>query len=226
MNRVPKVVPCKPTQRPPCRRDDEDELATYAEVVAAYIRHYRPGASRLLRFFQNCETLVRAIEYAARCKLPSGKRHPHQYRIPKKVLAEAERRLLKSAAELRGCQTFAELHELVRGRIGGIMGIGALTVYDVAHHLGAHLGLEPEAVYLHAGTARGARALGLDHTAESLQMAELPAAFRRLRPDEAEDCLCLYQEELEAIDAESSAAPDPGRRGGVQAAAVHVTRRT
>jgi hypothetical protein len=195
-------MPCTPTPRPPCRRDDADELATYADVVAAYIRDHRPGATHLLRFFRDLPTLEQAIEYAARCKLPSGLRHPHQYRIPKKVLAEAERRLLACAAELRKCRTFAELHELVRDRIGGIKGIGALTVYDGAHHLGAHLGLEPEAVYLHAGTAWGASALGLDHTAESLHLAELPAAFRRLRPHEVEDCLCLYQDELEAIDAE------------------------
>src|SRR5689334_11405402 len=132
MSRLLKKVPCKPTPRMSCRRDEADELATYSDVVAAYIRDYRPGADRLLRFFRSCPTLERAIEYAARCKLPSGKRHPHQYRIPKMVLAEAERRLLASAAALRDCQTFAETHELVRDRIGGIKGIGALTVYDVA----------------------------------------------------------------------------------------------
>lgn len=202
MSRVLKAVPCKPARRPPCWRDYDDELATYADVVTAYIRDNRPGASRLLRFFRDCPTLERAIEYAARCKLPSGKRHPHQYRIPKKLLAEAERRLQANAVELRECQSFAELHELVQDRIGGVRGIGALTVYDVANHLGAHLGLEPEAVYLHAGAAGGARALGLDHTAETLNPAQLPGAFRRLRPHEVEDCLCLYQNELEAVDAE------------------------
>jgi hypothetical protein len=48
---------------------------------------------------------------------------------------------------------------------------------------------------------RGARALGLDHTVESLGLAKRPAAFQRLGPHEVEDCLCLYQDELEAIDA-------------------------
>jgi hypothetical protein len=59
--------------------------------------------------------------------------------------------------------------------------------------------LEPKAVYLHAGTAGGAKALGLDHTAETLVLSELPPAFRHLRPHEVEDCLCLYQDELEKI---------------------------
>jgi hypothetical protein len=201
MSRSLERVPSKPLLRPVCRRDDTEELTTYADVVAAYVRDHRPPAARLLRFFRQCPTLERAIEYAARCKLPSGKRHPHQYRIPKPALTEAERRLRACGAELRQCQTFAELHELVRHMIGGVWGIGALTVYDVAQHLGAYLGLEPEAVYLHAGTAKGAKALGLSHTGETLDLAALPAAFRQLRSHEVEDCLCLYEDELEAIDA-------------------------
>jgi hypothetical protein len=201
MRRSPNAGPCRPLSASPCRKNDPDELTTYSDVVAAYIRDHRAGAARSLEFFRHCPTLERAIEYAARCKLPSGKRHPHQYRIRAAVLAEAERRLRGCASELRECRTFAELHELVQDRIGGVRGIGALTVYDVANHLGAHLELEPEVVYLHAGTAGGAKALGLDPLAETLDFDRLPAAFRQLRPREVEDCLCLYQDELEAIDA-------------------------
>jgi hypothetical protein len=88
---------------------------------------------------------------------------------------------------------------LVRERIGGVPGIGALTVYDIAHHLGAFLKLEPDAVYLHAGTAAGAKALGHLHTAETLALADLPPEFSRLRPYEIEDCLCIYKHELKAL---------------------------
>lgn len=197
-SRTLTAVLCRPVPRPPCRQDDA-EPATYSEVVVAYIRDHRAGAARLLRFFRECATIERAIEFAARCKLPSGKRHPHQYRIPKPALPEAERRLRGCTTELRECQSFAQLHALVREQIGGVPGIGALTVYDIAHHLGAYLELEPEAVYLHAGTAGGARALGCDHTAETLDPAELPPEFGQLRPHEVEDCLCLYKRCLEAI---------------------------
>jgi hypothetical protein len=92
------------------------------------------------------------------------------------------------------------LHELIEDRIGALRGIGVLTVFDVANHLGAYLGLEPEVVYLHAGTAGGARVLGLDHRAETLDPAELPTAFGCLRPYEIEDCLCIYQDALETIN--------------------------
>ena len=52
---------------------------------------------------------------------------------------------------------------LVERELMGIRGIGVLTVYDVATRIAAHLDLEPARVYVHAGTAEGARALGLNH---------------------------------------------------------------
>jgi hypothetical protein len=199
MSSTVNAVPCKPTTRPPCRREAPNELSTYEDIVAAYIRDHRPGVLRLLRFFRDRPSLEEAIDYAARCKLPSGKRHPHQYRIPKPALPEAERRLRACATELCECKSFADLHEFVRDHINSVRGIGVLTVYDIAHHLGAYLGLEPKAIYLHAGTAGGARALGLDHTAETLDLAAFPPSFCQLRPHEVEDCLCIYLDELEAI---------------------------
>jgi hypothetical protein len=199
MNRSLRPTPCKPVSRTPCRNEYGGELASYADVVDAYINNHRREAKSLLCFYRSFQSLEQAIEYAALCKLPSGNRHPHQRRIPKPALPEAERRLHTCAAELRKCKSFAELHALVRERIGGVPGIGALTVYDIAHHLGAFLKLEPDAVYLHAGTAAGAKALGHLHTAETLALADLPPEFSRLRPYEIEDCLCIYKHELKAL---------------------------
>ena len=200
MSRVRYFMICKPANRPPCEKTDRENLWSYTDVVKAYIRDYRPDASRLLQFFKQCKSLEIAIEYAAGCKLPSGQRHPHQYRLSKSVLVEAQRRLRASTSQLQSCETFAELHEIVADRIGGIKGIGSLTVYDISHHLGAYRGLEPEVVYLHAGAALGAKALRLNHHAESLDLRDVPAAFRRLRPHEIEDCLCLYRDEFKVIN--------------------------
>jgi hypothetical protein len=166
------------------------------EVVASYIREFRPGADRELDFFRNCTSLQRAVKYAGLSMLPSGKRHPHQYRIPLSVLREVERDLQAVSVSLRGCATFDELFRLVQSEIGGIFGVGELTIYDVTTRLGAFLGLEPERVYLHAGTKEGARYLGITTRRESFEPSELPRAFRRLRPREIEDCLCIYKRQL------------------------------
>ena len=97
---------------------------------------------------------------------------------------------------MRKCSSFEALHTLIEREIGGIPDIGPLTVYDVATRIGAHLQLEPEKVYLHSGTKKGARALGLGARRKSLEPAELPVEFGRLTAREIEDCLCLYKDYL------------------------------
>jgi hypothetical protein len=101
-------------------------------------------------------------------------------------------------AKLGRAQSFAELIVCIDAAVRSLRGIGELYVYDTALRLGAHLGLLPHKVYLHAGTRRGARALGLDHRAESVSLADLPAPLRGLRPHEIEDVLCIYKEWLRA----------------------------
>jgi hypothetical protein len=73
-------------------------------------------------------------------------------------------------------------------------GIGALTVYDISHRIGAYFGKAPERVYVHAGVRVGARALGIG--GDSFDPKILPKPFARLEPSEVEDCLCIYKEEL------------------------------
>ena len=168
---------------------------SYRDVVNAYIRDYREAATAELKFFRKQVPLAKAIHFAALAIMRDGKRHPHQRRLPASVLRAAERRLTAVARLLRECHSFAALHEVVRAEIGTIHGVGRLTVYDVATRIGAYLRLEPEVVYLHAGTSEGAKALGLNG-GETLAPTALPPAFQILRPREMEDCLCVYASEL------------------------------
>ncbi len=71
--------------------------------------------------------------------------------------------------------------------------VGELTVYDTALRIGAHFGLEPTRVYLHAGTRVGARVLDLDDRQSTIEMDELSAPMQRLLAREAEDLLCIYK---------------------------------
>jgi len=78
-----------------------------------------------------------------------------------------------------------------------IKGIAETTCYDIAHRIGARLGLEPEYVYLHAGTREAARDLG--RRGDKLSISELRIEFRKLSPAEAEDCLCRYKDDIRRI---------------------------
>ncbi len=164
--------------------------------MSAYIRDYRQRAGRELRFFKAQRSLPDVVSRAAMCELPSGKRHPHQYRIPRESLEEARRRLL--GTDLAGCQSFDELHDRIEETIGDIHMVGPLVTYDIAHRIGAYIELEPTRVYLHSGTRDGARTLGLGRGRKTLEVSELPRAFHRLSAAENEDCLCIYKREIGA----------------------------
>ena len=146
--------------------------------------------------FYKGKPLHEVIQVAALSVLPNGKRHNHQRRIPGSALKEAAARL--SGAEFSSVSSFDDLHSAIGLAIRGIHKIGELAVYDIAHRIGAKLRLQPEKVYLHAGTRVGARALGF--TGVSVSMEELPKAFQRLTPAEAEDCLCVFKDHLKALE--------------------------
>jgi hypothetical protein len=151
-----------------------------------------PAQAEMLRFARL--GLGDAIRNAALCRLPNGKRHPHQRRLSKAVLEESERRLQRRARSLRHAPDFSALHRIVESEIGSISGIGPLTIYDVAHRVGACLGKAPELVYLHAGTNKGAAVFGL--SGKAIHTDKLPIAFSRLSAAECEDCLCIYKDQL------------------------------
>jgi hypothetical protein len=168
-----------------------------ADIVKTYSKYYAAENKRYLQYYQTRRTLKEAVEKSALAELPNGKRYSHQYRIPHSVLVKAKKALLK--VNLINCKTFDELHQLVTRKIGLIHGIGELTIYDTAHRLGSYLNLEPEYVYLHAGTRAGAKALNPGFKSKKLIKAELPPEFQKLSPDQIEDCLCIFESDLAAL---------------------------
>lgn len=172
-------------------------LNDYAAIVRDYRKNYQASADEVLQFYEQISTIDEAIKRAANAELPNGKRHPHQYRLKKSNLKKVLYRLRNR--NVAACLTFHELFELVEDAIGGIKGIGELMIYDTTHRLGAHLGLPPEKVYLHAGVRVGAVALGFDKSRKWLELSELPRPFRRLTAQQLEDCFCIYKHELQAI---------------------------
>ena len=174
---------------------------TLDDIVDSYIANYRDAARAEMRFFERLPSLQQAITHASLCHwLPSLRKHPHQYLIPNRTLALAERRLQRVASELRRASDFDALHQRIHDAIRPIKGIGALAVYDIAHRIGAFLGKPPRRVYLHRGTRVGARHLGFTG-GETLGPMALPAPFARLSPAEIEDCLCIYKDDIGRLKA-------------------------
>lgn len=166
------------------------------EAAADYILNCRALARAEMRSFEEELTLKAAIRRAALCLLQNGKRHPHQYRIPGSLLDQVEARLQAIAVTLQRARDFAALQDLVDREISSLDGISELTVYDIAHRIGAYLKKAPQLVYLHRGTRTGAAVFGL--RGRTIRPDQLPAAFSRLTPSEIEDCLCIYKDYLKS----------------------------
>ena len=163
-------------------------------IVNDYIKCYRKGAENELRWFAIQQSLSDAVSLAALAEGPSGKRLDHQRRIPGAVLKESCRRLLRTLKKLQSVNSFEDLFDIVESTIGGIHGIGELTVYDTSLRIGAKLKLEPNCIYLHAGTRIGARKLRVGTSEQTIQVDKLPRPLKRLKAREIEDVLCIYKE--------------------------------
>jgi len=165
-------------------------------IVRTYIREIRPLAQAEINWFIQQPSLDAAIEKAALAVNSRGKRYSHQRRLKMAALKRALGALLDKSGAIRKARDFDELFNLVSAAVMSITGIGELYVYDTSLRIGAKLNLFPAAVYLHAGTRAGARALGMDDRAKMLKVSALPKPFRTLAPHELEDILCIFKDDL------------------------------
>ena len=140
-----------------------------------------------------------AVCHAARAERFDPRRHrwlryDHQRRIPRTSLERVRAKLRN--APLKKCSTFDELLSLVHDVTHKIPKIGELMVYDTALRVGANLGLEPDRVYLHAGTRVGARKLGFGAGTPSIHRRDLPEPLKVLPAWQVEDILCIFKDWL------------------------------
>jgi hypothetical protein len=171
--------------------------ASYGQIVASYIQQQRPGARAERRTFAQESTFEGAVRRAALALTPDGKTHSHQRRVSRRARRAWSHRMLRHVGRLQPSQTFEELFDCTESL--SIRGVGEMAIYDTAYRIGAKLGLEPRLVYLHRGTRKGARLLGLGKGRSYLRAEELPVPFRVLRPYEIEDCLCIYKADIARI---------------------------
>lgn len=174
-----------------------DGLYSLEGIARNYICQFRPGQRAESQYFARQPSLRRAVELASLSIAEDGKRHSHQRRIPERVLREAWSAI--QDLPLSRCRTFRDLFDQVNQAIRTIRGIGPLAIYDVSTRIGSFLGLEPKEVHLHAGTLDGARALGLACKQRVLPESAFPPEWKKLKPAEIEDCLCIYKEDLERV---------------------------
>jgi hypothetical protein len=131
-----------------------------------------------------------AIRKAAQARNEKGELHSHQRYLRQETADKAESILLNCVAEIAACKDFDALHELVKSKLQ-INGASEMYWYDTAFRIGISMGVYPQKVYLHRGTRDGAKALGIYKGKDVLEMSELPAELRKMKPYQVEDFLCI-----------------------------------
>jgi len=191
--------PCTTDAGGICPPRTTKQFRSLEAIVQDYIDRRRDTAKSELEYFGGQKNLSDAIRVAALAITCNGKRHPHQRRIPGLLLEHYRRGLMRKRRALNSCKNFHELMAISQSVADKIWKHSELTVYDTAHRVGAHLKRHPDRVYMHAGTRDGTRALGLRPRFPYVFPRELPSAFRRLKPYEIEDCLCIYKGTLKKL---------------------------
>ncbi|MFA5179958.1 MAG: hypothetical protein WC405_01440 [Syntrophales bacterium] len=166
-------------------------------------RHYRmknlPRHEEEINWFASQPTLRDTINKAALAENHSGKRYRHQCRIPHAILQLSLNKLCMAEKAIGACSSFEDLHRFIILKLKSISGIGELYCYDTALRIGAKLNLHPKTVFLHAGTRQGASFITDIRGKESLNTSCLPMAIRELPPEQVEDILCIYKDEIKKM---------------------------
>ena len=167
-----------------------------ATIARSYESINRPRLERLLQSYRSLPSLQDVIRKAAYALNENGKRHRHQARIKRTAILAAYDTLRRADADISSAPDFDSLYSLIEARTLAIDGIGPLYVYDAALRIGAYLHIEPAAVYIHAGTRKGALRLGIPADAQAVTSESLPSEFARFKAYEIEDLLCIYKDRL------------------------------
>jgi hypothetical protein len=142
-------------------------------LVNHYKNNYRCNFNYEIEYIKDISSFALAIKFISFAFNSSSVRHPHQYRIKKNALEHSFAALKKERWRIQKCRNFDALYDLVKETTSKIKGLGELYAYDTAFRLGVFLGIQPDKVYLHAGTRKGAINLGFDSRRTYIEVNEL-----------------------------------------------------
>ncbi|MGV8878079.1 MAG: hypothetical protein ACOH2A_03505 [Sphingobacteriaceae bacterium] len=171
-------------------------LHKYLNIIANYHRLRDKNPDIWVNFCRLQANLSLAIHFAALAENEYHKRHYHQRRLKKADLQLFADNILGKLAEIQAIPNFDELYNTVSSC--RVQGVGELAIYDTANRIGEYLKLEPEYIYLHAGTRKGAEKLIGKIVGHKICKDQLPEPLRSsdLTPAQLEDILCIFKKNI------------------------------
>lgn len=165
------------------------------------INHYKKwkikNPDTWIFYTANQPSLDLAISVAVFSNNAKGIRNPHQRRLKLADLELFNENLAGRIKDISTTSSFSCLILIIENC--KVKGIGDLACYDIANRIGSYLGLNPELVYLHAGTRKGLKNLLKSKVKDNfIKKEDLPEPFKSsdLTCHEIEDILCIYKDKF------------------------------
>lgn len=161
------------------------------QIIADYKAKRKINPDVVIADCVNEKNLGKVLEMAALARDEKGNKHPHQHRLPNKILQAFSNRVIQQTYKIRRASSFDELYSIIESC--SIKGVGELAIYDTTHRIGARLGIRPDKVYMHQGTRVGAENYLKRKVAEKKLEKSFFKDFSKLSCEEIEDILCIYK---------------------------------
>lgn len=192
-------------------------MSTYLDLIQKYLIDQQSAPCRFScvpedrgEIVDDLGPLLMGCVYGGYDKDGNLKKHPHQRRLSnEEVMDPIVDRLLNDKVFEKCFADFDDLYRYMKTVCDSIKGAGELSAYDIAVRIGKVLNpvLEPQKLYLHAGTKEGYENLvknpDLPFTSFNSNVGEvIPASvpwkdmFGTLTPAQAEDFLCIYKSKI------------------------------
>jgi len=182
---------------------------SHREFFQQYMKYYReqPSLSSLLK-----DATLGIIRIEQADNKTYYIRHPHQEVFTDKegnqrginvfIAKQVEHNLQARIEDLKKCSNFSQVIKIVEEC--KVKGFGDLSIYDTAVRIGTYLGIEPDKVYLHAGTRVGIKQLEEkgylvegSSKRKTIGLNEMPKEFGNLSADEIQHFACSKKSDLE-----------------------------
>jgi len=178
------------------------ESSDLGMLVEAYLRCYKDSYKIEDLWWAESSTWEKALERAWNSRFCNGKMYSHQCHVAHK-LPEGLKISLDAKVQPSRFKDFHKLYSWIKSINICIKGLGDTTTYDVARRLlGVWMRMQPEFVYLHAGSAKGAKKLGIE--GEAVLLSAFPHQIQKLSVTHTENFLCLYKKEIAAITVQNA----------------------
>lgn len=145
-------------------------------------------------YYETLDSIEDVIDNAAMAIKHNGKKHEHQHRIKTDVLRTVRNKLINNKNDITKVNNFEDIMGIVKKC--SVKGFGKLSCYDTSLRIGFYFKIYPQEVYLHAGTRKGAKGLGVNQPKRSIKKESLPEPLKKLEPYEIEAFFCVYRKEL------------------------------